>query len=939
MLEKYLRKLEEDGFTSVVFTQDVNGKNTTRSLHNIYSPGTYFSCEETNKITNNTTCIWLTKHRSSLMKSNDPMIYVGLSSIDIYTGKTFLYEYNTPHHHNPTSYDELERFISSYNPSELIIIYEKFTEDEISDVIQFASIQSKLIHRVSLSLYDKTKKSDKKSPKRELEELAKNCEKQKFQHELLRRFYTHNSKEKFLETFSEYIVATQSFCFLLDFIYSHNPDLVKRIAEPIFENGSDRLLLANHTLKQLNIIDDHNYSGKLSSVMSFLNNCVTSMGKRAFNYQLLNPTTNSEFLNKEYDIVDYCISNEIYEPLRKHLSNIRDFEKNNRKVILKRITPMDLFILHNNLHDIIKIHDMYADDDTIQEYLQYKMNISQDVSCPSEYIATLCNEFIKYLQNKLYIEKCDSIDTLSFDEIIFKRGLYPSLDEKVENSFDSKEQLYTIQKYLNNIVAKYETIKRSANKVQAKTPEYIKIHETEKQGITLIATKRRIQIMKSKLPKTEIELSYTNEYSKCEKTFTFDPTTITYANSTANNMAITNETIRKCCSEMFSIKQTIRNELAVVYQNMIDDIYMKFHDKLETIIQFCTLLDVIQSKSYNAKKYNYSKPCIEKSETADGSFFSVKKLRHPLIEHLQKNELYVANDIDLGTDQQKGILLYGTNAVGKSSMIRSIGIAIVMAQAGMFVPCENLTFYPYQSIFTRILGNDNIFKSQSTFAVEMSELRTILQLANKNSLILGDELCSGTESDSAISIFVSGLMKLHEYQSSHIFATHFHEIVSMDEIKELDKLKMKHMTVIYNKTTKTLEYDRKLKDGPGDNMYGLEVCKALHLPEDFLEMAHRIREKRSSLYKSTTDLSCSHYNKRKIMGICEICKKKPAVDVHHLQHQKNADEDGFIGTFHKNHIANLISLCKECHNNFHKTDKQYKKVITSDGYEIQEVSN
>ena len=76
--------------------------------------------------------------------------------------------------------------------------------------------------------------------------------------------------------------------------------------------------------------------------------------------------------------------------------------------------------------------------------------------------AKWCNEFIKYLQNKLYIEKCDSIDTLSFDEIIFKRGLYPSLDEKVENSFDSKEQLYTIQKYLNNIVAKYETIKRSA---------------------------------------------------------------------------------------------------------------------------------------------------------------------------------------------------------------------------------------------------------------------------------------------------------------------------------------------------------------------------------------------------------------------------------------------------------------------------------------------
>ncbi len=935
MLEKYLRKLEEEGFTSVVYTQDVNGKNTTRSLQNIYSPGTYFSCEETNKISNNTTCVWLTKHRSSIMKTNDYMIYVGVSNIDIYTGKTFLYEYNTNNHHNPTTYDELERFISSYNPSEIIIIYEKFTEDEITDIIQFASIQSKLIHRVPISLYKQNDKVKSKKDKQELIQLAKNCEKQKFQNELLRRFYTYNSKEKFFETFSDYVIATQSFCFLLDFIYSHNPDLVKRIAEPLFENGSGRLLLANHTLKQLNIIDDQNYSGKLSSVMSFLNNCMTSMGKRSFNYQLLNPTTDVNFLNMEYDIVEYCRDNQIFVELRKHLTNIRDFEKNNRKVILKRITPMDLFILHNNLNDITKIHDIIASDKTVQKYIRYKMKISQDIEIPSEHISGLCNEFTNYMESKMYMEKCDGIDSLIFDEIIFRRGLFPSLDEKVENSFDSKEQLYTIKNYLNDIVAKYETVKRSANKATSKATEYIKIHETEKQGISLIATKRRIEIMKTKLPKSEITLTYTNEYSKCEKEFIFDPTTLTYTASTANNMAISNEVIRKCCGEMFSIKQTIRNELSVVYQNMIDDIYEKFHDKLETIIQFCTLLDVIQCKSYNASKYNYSKPTI--AEETDGSFFSAKKLRHPLIEHLQKNELYVANDLELGTDEQKGVLLYGTNAVGKSSMIRSIGIVIVLAQSGMFVPCESLTFSPYHSIFTRILGNDNIFKSQSTFAVEMSELRTILQLANKNSLILGDELCSGTESDSAISIFVSGLMKLHEFNSSHIFATHFHEIVSMDEVQQLTRLKMKHMTVIYNKNTQLLEYDRKLKDGPGDNMYGLEVCKALHLPEDFLEMAHRIREKRSPLYKSTNDLNCSHFNNKKIMGICEMCKKRPAIDVHHLQHQKFADENGFIGTFHKNHLANLISLCKECHNDFHKTDKQYKKVSTSEGIKVQEI--
>ena len=231
------------------------------------------------------------------------------------------------------------------------------------------------------------------------------------------------------------------------------------------------------------------------------------MGKRSFNYQLLNPTTDVNFLNMEYDIVEYCRDNEMFVELRKHLTNIRILKKTTEKSFLKRITPMDLFILHNNLNDITKIHDIIASDKTVQKYIRYKMKIALDIETPSEHIADLCIDFTNYMESKMYMEKCDGIDSLVFDEIIFRKGLFSSLDEKVENSFDSKEQLYTIKNYLNDIVAKYETVKRSANKTTSKATEYIKIHETEKQGISLIATKRRIEIMKSKLPKTEITLT------------------------------------------------------------------------------------------------------------------------------------------------------------------------------------------------------------------------------------------------------------------------------------------------------------------------------------------------------------------------------------------------------------------------------------------------
>ena len=268
------------------------------------------------------------------------------------------------------------------------------------------------------------------------------------------------------------------------------------------------------------------------------------------------------------------------------------------------------------------------------------------------------------------------------------------------------------------------------------------------------------------------------------------------------------------------------------------------------------------------------------------------------------------------------VLLYGTNAVGKTSLIRAIGVCIIMAQSGFYVPCSRFVYKPYKSIFSRILGNDNLFKGLSTFAVEMSELRTILQLADQNSLILGDELCSGTETESALSIFVSGLEHLHKVKSSHIFATHFHEIVNYDEIKQMLSLKLMHLEVKYNRELDCLVYDRKLKDGSGPRIYGLEVCKSLHMNPEFLDNAFKIRNKYFSHAKTILDFDRTQYNSNKIRGFCEICKNEVGTEIHHLQQQKEANDKGFINHFHKDHKANLISICKECHQNNHKEENK-----------------
>ena len=127
-------------------------------------------------------------------------------------------------------------------------------------------------------------------------------------------------------------------------------------------------------------------------------------------------------------------------------------------------------------------------------------------------------------------------------------------------------------------------------------------------------------------------------------------------------------------------------------------------------------------------------------------------------------------------------------------------------------------------------------------------------------------------------------------------------------------------------------------------MYGLEVCKSLSLPQDFLEAALNIRMKYHPESASILDQKKSHYNASFIKGLCENCYERPAVDAHHLIHQQDADGKGMIQkgdlTLHKNHAANLLHLCQKCHDDFHNEenhDKRYKKVKTTKGTIIKEI--
>ena len=918
-LDKYLEKLTENGYTAVVYVQRKCDNKIIRELDSVHSAGTYMSYDTTETVrnTNNIACIWIDVHKPVLQsrtgattncasKTRDSII-CGIAVANIFTGTSYISEFQQPLSIQPTTFDELERAITTHAPSEIVFI-SPFEKEDISSILQFSGIHSKTVHLVDSRTSEK----------------ATHCTQQKYISHILETFYGNDAINTCAE-FNIYPTATQSFCYLLDFVQEHNPNLVKNISTPTFHTNNE-MILANHTLKQLNILDDHTNNssqhGHLSSVNSFLNKCCTSMGKRMFFSQLVNPTTDQDWLETEYDMTEEMM-HESMLPLipqfRKTLMGVRDVERICRQIVMRKIYPSSIYYLHNSIQSAMELYNNVCGNVKLQTYLN---ECKKDVSKSGTRI-------MEFIDNNLFIDLCKNVSsTSSFDECIIRQGVNSELDE-MKNAFETNGSLF---KHIHNVL-NYSI--RTLDATNGDT-EYVKIHTTEKMGMSLIITKKRSSLLKEYIRQNSDAKGDRHLIPDCNGARWSE---IRFSSASGNCEEIDFPVLTKVCRDILHQKDKLNKLISESYQNILGLLEVEYYEDLEYVARYLAKIDVLQTKAYIAKEYRYCRPTIDSTEGK--AFVDAKALRHVLIEHIQTNELYVANDISIGKDNQDGVLLYGTNAVGKTSLIRALGIAVIMAQSGLFVPCGAFVYRPYRAIFSRILGNDNLFKGLSTFAVEMSELRVILKLSDENSLILGDELCSGTETESALSIFVAGLMDLHNKRTSYIFATHFHEIVNYEEIRGLTRLVFKHMAVYYDRELDALIYDRKLCDGPGNKMYGLEVCKSLHLPEDFLQQAYYIRTKYFPDTKGELSHQPSKYNAGKIRGKCELCETELGVEIHHLNAQKDADSDGFItcsdmNVIHKNHPANLLSVCEECHDKYHASSESGTLVRkkTNNGYHI-----
>lgn len=882
-LDKYVEKITGNNYTCFIYDQFEENKKFYRKLTNVFSSGTYFNTNE-NHLQNITMVIWY-----ELI--NNKQIIFGISHINIITGQTYLCEYIENYSKTPTILDNLERYLSIYNPCEIIFIT-NLSIHENNNLINMMNIQTQNVRTIYLN---KTTNEENIGNKFTLQ--ANNCSKQIYIKEIIQNVFQPHDYNSFIDNYLEYTYGLQAFAFLCNWISQHNEYLLYKISPPLLETSNETMQLANHSLTQLNVIN--NNKNKLSSLCSFLNNCLTPMGKREFVNILVHPITDVDKLNYEYNYCEYIIKNEmLVNVIRSHLKGIYDLEKLQRQIFLNKITPRNVNQIYKNVKSCL---DLWNYVNNHHKELCVYFNNNEDLTYS-------CNKILDHISSSINMEVLSKNENIS--ENMFVSGYNTHLDELLDN-VNKNETL------INKIISCFQNIFIETEK---KNTSYVKLHSTDKMPPTIICTQKRSTIFKKYLEKNEnIIIENDNNKIILDKQFS-------YPKSTSGNVCIQHDKIHKYCEIYFKKKQQLISHIEETFQEFCKEL-KEFRNEIINIVHFIIQVDILQNKAYIAKKHNYVKPTILNGTS---SHVKVKGLRHALIEQINLDETYVKNDISLNNDRN-GILLFGTNAVGKTSFMKALGLVIIMAQSGLYVPCDYIELVPYKKMFTRILNNDNMFKGLSTFAVEMSELRVILQNADENSIILGDELCSGTEYESATSIFVSGIQWLHKKNSSFIFATHLHNITTFDEIKDLERVSMNHISVKYDNANDCLIYDRILKDGPGNSMYGLEVCKSLHLPMDFLDNAYNIRSK----YMNNKDnllMPKSSYNAKKIRNMCELCKNNEATEIHHLMHQSSANENDFIDHIHKNNVANLASICEECHQKIHHENIEMRRVKTTKGY-------
>lgn len=865
-LPKYITPLLENNYTVVVVDQleqsnEKKSKLVKRGIVAVHSPCLKSSDFETSNDTENHLIIISIEIINSNCYTKDDLFFYSICSINNITNNIDITE-NVVKLNDKNfriCLDDMVKILSRYNIREgriYIINNKNVNSDYYKKLYKYFDEKSTFENYTYKIEFVDTDKYNTYS-------------KSIFQNEYLKRIYKHINFG--LTTPLEYLnlqdkhLSVLNLLFSLDFIAKHDLKYVNNLKLPNIIVPNEYLSLELNTIHQLNITSSGN--NKISSVFDVVNYTCTAIGKRHLKSTLSKPMINVNDIQFRYDISSAIetLNDDDFKFLNKLLSEICDIDKFHRKMGLDALHPYEFVRLHKTYISISKIFDFVRKHNNLKQYI----HILND----DDFL-----NFLKYSDD--YTKTFDLNDMAKIGlntsredfNSFFKSGIITEIDT-------IKNTIITIENQIEQFRSQYESIIGGQS---------VKLGFTDNDGYFFTCTKLRYQKLTKEYKDTTFQTRYTNNMCKFS----------TYE-------------LNKLSDELISNRDSLQKLVKLHYIKQLQEYSKDYNKTFENLSRFIAILDVCLSNVKCSRKNNYCKPLVKNE---DSSWLSAKSLRHPIIEIINDETEYIPNDIDL-SDNNLGMLVYGLNSSGKSSLLRSIGIAIILAQSGLYVPCKSFSFSPFKTLISQVDLTDNLFANRSSFTSEMFGLQRILSCSGPNTLVLSDELCRGTEIHSSCAIVGSTVSHLIKNNTKFFFTTHLHYLAS---ILNDEPIHICHLSV--ETKNDNIIFKRRLQPGSGSDLYGLEVCKSIIKQDKFIDYAFEIRNKILSQNNDIIGKSKSRYNKKKITDHCQICNHKPKpgeipLDTHHINEQRNCDDRGFVQNkhFHKNKIHNLVSLCKSCH--------------------------
>ena len=335
------------------------------------------------------------------------------------------------------------------------------------------------------------------------------------------------------------------------------------------------------------------------------------------------------------------------------------------------------------------------------------------------------------------------------------------------------------------------------------------------------------------------------------------------------------------------------------------DMYCEIRDRIGDYIEriqrtakAVAKLDVFTSLAYVAEKNNYTRP-----EINEKGILSIKDGRHPVVEKMIQNDMFISNDTLLDNDKNLISVITGPNMAGKSTYMRQVALIVLMAQIGSFVPAKSAQIGIVDRIFTRVGASDDLASGQSTFMVEMNEVANILRNATSKSLLVLDEIGRGTSTFDGLSIawaVIEHISNRRLLGAKTLFATHYHELTELEgKIGSIN-----NYCIAVKEKGDDIVFLRKIVKGGADKSYGIQVAKLAGVPDLVINRAKEIVEQLSDndITEKVQNISTDMRTERK------KSKKLDPVDLTQISLFDTVRDEDIIQELTELDISNLTPL-------------------------------